>query len=52
MDNKIISFSILPSDTNGLKQVDKLKKHSKKTGTSFSFLVLKAISNLNKEMKL
>lgn len=51
MDN-IVSFSMKPSDTEARKQVNKLKKHCEKTGISFSYLVLTAIKNLNKELKL
>lgn len=50
--SNVVSFSIKPSDKDGRKQVDKLQKHCDKTGISFSYLVLKAIKNLNKEMKL
>lgn len=50
--DRVISFSVAPSDKEGIAQVSKLKQHCKKTGISFSFLVLKAITNINKELKL
>lgn len=52
MDRIIVTFSILPADAKGKKEVEKLKKYSKKTGISFSFLMLKALTELNKELNL
>ncbi len=49
--DRVISFSVSPTDTKGRKEVKKLKDHCKKTGISFSYLILKAITNLNKEIK-
>jgi len=51
-ENKIISFSIPPADRESHDNVAKLKKHCKKTGMNFSFLMLKAIKQLNKDLKL
>lgn len=50
--DRVISFSVAPTDKKGALQIKKLKEHSKKTGISFSFLVLRAITNLNKELNL
>jgi hypothetical protein len=50
--DRIISFSIPPTDTASKEEVQKLKDHCAKTGTNFSFLILRAIRMLNKELKL
>lgn len=50
--DRIQSFSLQPGDKNAYEQLSKLKQHSKKTGISFSYLVIKAITLLNKELKL
>ena len=50
--DRVISFSVAPTDTKSKKEIKKLKTYCKKTGISFSYLVLKAIANLNKELKL
>lgn len=38
------SFSVTPSDTKGTKLVQKLKADCEKSGTSFSYVVLKALT--------
>lgn len=50
--NRITSFSVKPTDTDSLEELDKLTKHSTKTGISFSFLILQAVKNFNKELGL
>lgn len=49
---RIQSFSIQPGDKKAYEEIQKLKDYSKKTGISFSFLILKAIVLLNKDLKL
>lgn len=50
--NRVTSFSVKPSDKEGLAELDKLAAHSDKTGISFSFLMIQAIKMLNKELGL
>ena len=50
--NRITSFSVKPTDTDSLEELDKLTKHSTKTRISFSFLILQAVQNFNKELGL
>lgn len=52
MDRQIFSFSIAKADNNSILELKKLKDHSKKTGITFSHLIIKAITSLNKELKL
>ena len=49
---RVVSFSIAPSDKKALAQITKLKAHAKKTGISFSFLMLRATVLINKELGL
>lgn len=49
MSDRVVSFSVTPDDKDGLHQIKKLREYSKKTGISFSFLILKAITKYNKE---
>lgn len=50
--DRVISFSIPPTDIKSKEEIDKLKKHCKKNGINFSHLVVKAIIQLNKDLKL
>lgn len=50
--DRIVSFSIASTDTKNKDEVLKLKKYCKETGTNFSYLILKAITKLNKELDL
>jgi hypothetical protein len=52
MDNRVISFSVQPTDIEAGKEIKKLKEHCKKKGISFSFMVIKAIIKLNRELKV
>jgi hypothetical protein len=52
MDDRVVSFSIKPTDKTGLEDLRKLKQHSKETGISFSYLIISAISRKNEELKL
>ena len=47
-----VSFSIRPDDTNSQENVKLLKKHSKETGISFSFLITDAVDKKVKELNL
>lgn len=49
---RVISFSVPPGDTKSRQEVQKLKDYCSKTGTNFSFLVIKAIVQQNKELNL
>ena len=49
--NPVFSFSVKPEEKNKLSEVAWLQSYSKKTGISFSTLVIRAISNLNKELR-
>lgn len=48
----IASFSVSPTDIEGQQQLEKLKLHCKKTGTNFSYLILKGIKQINTELGL
>lgn len=50
--NRVVSFSIKDTDIKNKSEVEKLKSHSNETGISFSYLILQAITKLNKELKL
>lgn len=50
--SRVVSFSIPDGDLSGHKDVQKLKKHCKSTGTNFSYLVLKGIAHVNQELGL
>lgn len=52
MAGRIKSFSVAPYDDDGELELSKLEEYSKRTGITFSYLILKAITNLNKELKL
>jgi len=52
MDNRIISFSVQPTDIEAGKEIKKLKEYCKKKGITFSFMIIKAIVKLNKDLKL
>ncbi len=52
MDDRVVTFSIKPTDLDGLEDVKRLKQHSKDKGVSFSFLILEALDVKNKELKL
>ncbi len=48
--DRVTSFSYKPHDKDSLDSIAKLRKYGKERGISFSFLVLKAIKNLTKEL--
>ena len=52
MLQKIFSFSLRQDDTGGLETVKKVKEICKKSGTSFSFVIVKALKEwlANKEI--
>lgn len=50
--DRVASFSIKPTDSDALTEFTKLKEHSVKTGISFSWFMIKAIRDLNKELDL
>ena len=50
--SRVSSFSVKPTDKEGLAELDKLVAYSNKTGISFSFLIIQAIKKINKELKL
>lgn len=51
MDNRIFSFSVVKTNLNGILEIEKLKNYSYKTGISFSYLIIKAITLLNEELE-
>lgn len=50
--DRVVTFSVPPTETKKLEQIKKLKAHSKRTGISFSHLVIEAIIAKNKELQL
>lgn len=46
------SFSVKPEDTHGQNEIAKLRAYAKRTGISFSVLCIRAITLLNKELKI
>ena len=48
--DRVQSFSVKPEDFDALEELRKLREYSKKTGRSFSFLVIQAIKMYNKEL--
>jgi len=50
--DRVVSFSIKPTDIDAIAELNKLKAHSKKTGISFSFFMIRALNKMNKELKL
>lgn len=50
--DRIQSFSIRPTDTPALVELQNLRDYAKTTGICFSFLVIKAITMLNKELQV
>lgn len=50
--DRVVSFSVKPSDSEGWNEVAKLKAHCARTGISFSYFMLQATKKLNKELKL
>lgn len=52
MDDRVVSFSIKPTDTEGIADVKLLKEYAKEKGISFSYLILDAVDQKNKELKL
>ena len=49
---RVTSFSIKPADKVGLEELRKLTEHSERTGISFSYLIVQAITDINKKLKL
>jgi len=52
LDERVISFSIRPLDTEGLNNIKLLKTYAKNRGISFSYLILSAISQKIMELGL
>lgn len=52
LPDRVISFSIKPTDKQSLELLQALKNHSDSTGISFSFLMIRALSLVTKELKL
>jgi len=50
--DRIQSFSIRPTDTHALSELAILREYSKIKGICFSFLVIKAITLLNRELRV
>jgi hypothetical protein len=50
--DRVISFSIKPTNSEALLELSKLKSHAQKTGVSFSFFMLRGIKLINKELNL
>jgi hypothetical protein len=50
--DRVVSFSIKPTDKVGQDNVRILKDYAEDTGISFSFLILAAITKKNEELKL
>ncbi len=50
--DRVVSFSVQPTDRQAKENIKKLKSYCDKTGVSFSFLMLKAIAQLNKDLGL
>lgn len=49
--DRVVTFSIPPADTKARSKVAKIKEYCSKTGVSFSFLMIRAVELLHKEMK-
>jgi len=47
----VVTFSVKPEDKQSQIEVKSLKSYSKKTGISFSYLMLRAVKLLNEELK-
>jgi hypothetical protein len=52
MDNRVFSFSVVQKNIPAIIEIEKLKKYANRTGISFSHLIIKAITILNKELEL
>lgn len=55
MDNqalRVVTFSIKPDDKDGHDNVQALKDYAATKGISFSYLVLSAINEKNKELDI
>lgn len=50
--SRIISFSVTPTDKEAKEEVRKLKLYCDKSGIKFSYMMIKAIRKLNKELNL
>lgn len=48
--DRVISFSVKPTDTEALLYIANIKQHSKKTGISFSYFMLKALKQINQDI--
>ncbi len=48
--NYITSFSVPPTEPDNRKQVELLKAHCKRTGTSFSHVVVQGIKHMNDKL--
>ena len=52
MEDRIISFSVKPTDLEGTEEIKMLKDYSKTSGIKFSYLVIEAIKAKNVELNL
>lgn len=50
--DRIQSFSVKPSDFAAWEELKKLKAYARTKGISISFLIIKAITAYNKELRL
>lgn len=50
--DRIQSFSIRPTDTRALSELNTLREYAKVKGIGFSFLIIKAITLLNRELRI
>lgn len=50
--DRVVTFSLLPEDEEGWEHVQKLKKHGKDTGISFSHLMKHAMRLKVEELEL
>ena len=49
--DRVSSFSVPPTDVEGLKLVKELKAYCEKTGMSFSFLCLEGLGKVKNRLK-
>jgi hypothetical protein len=51
-EDRVISFSIKPTDTKGMEDIRLLKEYSKEKGVSFSYLILEALDKKAEDLNL
>lgn len=50
MEDRVVSFSVPPSDPEAAKLIKEIKEHCKKTGRSFSYLMVNAAKAVHAEI--